>query len=682
MENANFGRILFRILLSVLKAIDNLTFMSRTSINRRKFLSKSAMSLFGYSLMVSVPASPDAKGGTAAISDVGRRIDKALSSPQFSADSENYMAGNILNCDVLVAGGGMAGICAAIAAARNGAKVVLVQDRSRLGGNASSEIKMHPLGVDSQKYGFREGGILEEILLENAVRNPQNSWEIWDLLLYDKCISEPNIALILDTFVYRAETEAGNIKCVYARSDKTLNIYKITADVYIDCTGDCRMAMEAGAELMSGREGVSKYGEDEVVPTYPLGGHLCSSIMFTTRDFGKPMPFKAPSWAKKITARDLKFRDPRSCGFDYGYWFISHGGLSDTVRDNEVIRFELLSTVLGVWDYIKNSGKYPEADNRAIDTIGMIPGKRDSYRIKGIKVFKQFDIRGEWKNQPDSVGAVGWKLEDQPSGGFYDTKTPPAMPHRETPPFNIPLSILISKDFSNLMMAGRNISASHLAFSCLRVMKSCAVAGQAAGTAAAIAADKNIQPPDILKSPGMISLLQQTLLRDAQPILNLSNSDSADLARSATASASVCSNSTSAKNVLSGVFIDKPGSNENKWQAPIADKPWIKIEWKDARKISNVILNLDTGSRFLTISLETKFAQTIMRAPQPETLCDYNIVGILPDGSEKTLVEMRRNHLKLVSHKFEPVELKALRVDCLATCGSDMASIFEIRAYA
>ena len=227
---------------------------------------------------------------------------------------------------------------------------------------------------------------------------------------------------------------------------------------------------------------------------------------------------------------------------------------------------------MGVWDYIKNSGKYPEADNRAIDTIGMIPGKRDSYRIKGIKVFKQFDIRGEWKNQPDSVGAVGWKLEDQPSGGFYDTKTPPAMPHRETPPFNIPLSILISKDFSNLMMAGRNISASHLAFSCLRVMKSCAVAGQAAGTAAAIAADKNIQPPDILKSPGMISLLQQTLLRDAQPILNLSNSDSADLARSATASASVCSNSTSAKNVLSGVFIDKPGSNENKWQAPIAEK--------------------------------------------------------------------------------------------------------------
>lgn len=668
--------------IEFLYLLDSLFFMIRTNINRRNFLSKSAMSLFGYSLMVNVPASADTKIGTAAISDVGRRIDGALSSSTFSSASENHMTGNILNCDVLVAGGGMAGICAAIAAARNGSKTVLVQDRSRLGGNASSEVKMHPLGVDSTRYGFREGGILEEILLENAVRNPQNSWEVWDLLLYDKCISEPNLTLILDAFVYRAETESGKLKCVYARSDKTLNLYKITADVYIDCTGDSRMAMEAGAELMSGREGSSKYGEDEVVSTYPIGGHLCSSIMFTTRKFDRPMPFKAPKWAKKITANDLKFRDPRSCGFDYGYWFISHGGLSDTVRDNEVIRFELLSTVLGVWDYIKNSGKYPEADNRAIDTIGMIPGKRDSYRIKGIKVFKQFDIRGDWKKQPDSVGAVGWKLEDQPSGGFFDTKTPPAMPHRETPPFNIPLSILISKDFSNLMMAGRNISASHLAFSCLRVIKSCAVAGQAAGTAAAIASGKKIQPSEILNDTKVLAQVQQTLLRDAQPILNLPNSDPADLARSAKASASACSNSTSADNLLTGIFIDKPGSNENKWQAPIADKPWVKIEWESARRISNVILNLDTGNRFLTISLETKFAQTILRAPQPETLRDYNLVGILPDGSEKILAEMRKNHLKLVSHKFEPMQLKALRVDCLATCGSEFASIFEIRAYA
>lgn len=136
--------------------------------------------------------------------------------------------------------------------------------------------------------------------------------------------------------------------------------------------------MEAGAELMAGREGSEKYGEP-LADTYEKGKFLCSSIMFTSKDCGRPVAFKAPAWAKKISAEDLKLRDPAKWGFDYGYWFISHGGMADTIRDNEVIRFELLSIVLGVWDYIKNSGKYPEAANRAIDFVGMIPGKRDSY---------------------------------------------------------------------------------------------------------------------------------------------------------------------------------------------------------------------------------------------------------------------------------------------------------------
>ena len=556
-----------------------------------------------------------------------------------------------------------------------------MQDRSRLGGNSSSEIRMHPLGVNPGVTGWREGGIIEELKLENAAHNPQLAWEMWDFILYDKCVTEPNLTLMLDSTLYRVETSGRNIEAVWVRSDTTRNIYRIKAKIYVDSTGDSRLAMEAGAEVMSGREGSKAFGES-LADFDEIGTRQGSTLMISMRKHDKPMPFTPPPWAKKMTPELMKFRGISGDGLYYGYWWVELGGIYDAIRDNEMLRFELLSIVMGVWDYIKNSGKYSDVENIALETIGMVPGRRDTYRVVGGQILTQQDIEGKWKTFDDAIAVGGWTLDDHPAKGFYASDRHPCRQTWKTNFYNIPYGTTYSKDFDNLMMAGRNISASHLAFSCLRVMKSCAVAGQAAGTAAAIAADKNIQPPDILKSPGMISLLQQTLLRDAQPILNLSNSDSADLARSATASASVCSNSTSAKNVLSGVFIDKPGSNENKWQAPIADKPWIKIEWKDARKISNVILNLDTGSRFLTISLETKFAQTILRAPQPETLCDYNIVGILPDGSEKTLVEMRRNHLKLVSHKFEPVELKALRVDCLATCGSDMASIFEIRAYA
>ena len=485
------------------------------TFGRRKFLGASALSVLGYSLFVNVP---EARAESAAKSRLGRDIEAKIRGRKFDQAAEPNMDKKQIDCDVFVAGGGLAGVCAAIAAARSGVKTVLVQDRSRLGGNASSEIRMHPLGINVEKWGWREAGILEEIKLDNATGNPQRSWEIWDLLLYDKCVGEPNLTLILDTAVFAAESDGGQIRAAYARCDKTLTIYKINAKIFIDCTGDSRLAMEAGAELMDGREGSEKFGEP-LADTYQKGGHLCSSIMFTSKVLDRPVPFKAPAWAKKITAENLQFRDPSRWGFDYGYWFISHGGLADTIRDNEVIRFELLSIVLGVWDYIKNSGKYPETTNRALDFIGMIPGKRDSFRIAGERIFTQHDIAGGWKNLPDQVAAVGWPLEDQPSEGFYAKGKKPAMYGGNTPFYNLPLTAMYAKGLKNLMMAGRNMSTSHLAFTSTRVMNVCAVAGQTAGTAAAMCAKEKIFPRDISASPERVETLRQKLLRDGQIIL-------------------------------------------------------------------------------------------------------------------------------------------------------------------
>ena len=125
--------------------------------------------------------------------------------------TERHMRLVQLDADVLVAGGGLAGVCAAIAAARNGAKVILVQDRSRLGGNSSSEVKMHVVGANQHngRPGWREGGLIEEFRLADAVNNPQRSFELWDLLLYDKVLSEPNITLLLETTVYAASVAQG-----------------------------------------------------------------------------------------------------------------------------------------------------------------------------------------------------------------------------------------------------------------------------------------------------------------------------------------------------------------------------------------------------------------------------------------------------------------------------------------
>jgi len=222
-----------------------------------------------------------------------------------------------LETDLLVAGGGLAGVCAAIAAARHGARVVLVQDRSRLGGNSSSEVKMHVVGANCHKGrpGWREGGLIEELRLEDAVRNPQRSWEMWDLLLYDKVVSEPNITLLLETVVFRAAVDGGRIREVYARCDKTEHLYRIRAPLFVDATGDSRLGLEAGAEMRSGREARSEFGES-LAPEKADGETLGSSILFTSRDYGRPMPFTPPAWARKVTREHLRFRKITS--WEYG----------------------------------------------------------------------------------------------------------------------------------------------------------------------------------------------------------------------------------------------------------------------------------------------------------------------------------------------------------------------------
>lgn len=653
-------------------------------MGRRKFLSASTMSLLGYSFMVSIPAkAEDAAGGEkAGITPLGKKIESSLAGRAFDASGEPNMEKIALDCDVLVAGGGLAGVCAAIASARAGAKTVLVQDRSRLGGNSSSEVRMHPLGIWSHKVGWREAGILEEIKLEHSVKNPQMSWEMWDLVLYDKCVSEKNLTLLLDTSVYLAETSDGRIKSVMARSDHSLKIYKISAKQFVDCTGDARIAMEAGATLMSGREGSKKYGE-ELADIYELGKHLCASVIYTSKDCGKPTPFTPPSWAKKIAAEDLKFRDPRASGFGMGYAFISHGGMADTLRDTEVLRFELLSIILGVWDYIKNSGKFPETANLALDSVGMIPAKRDTYRVLGEHIFTVHDIKGKWREMPDQIAAAGWALEDQTSKGFYaERHKKPAIFAGKIDYYNIPFGSLVAKDFPNLLMAGRDISCSHMAFSSTRIMNTCATTGQVSGTAAALCAAEGISPKDILKSPEKFSAFQQRMLRDGVIIAGVKNSDPLDLARSAKISASSCAASAKPENVVSGMFYDALGSCENRWIAPIIDKPALKLEWDSPREISKIILNLDTGCRMLTITRQPNFFKRLALGAQPECLRDYRIVATLADGSKKTLAEVKGNYQKRAEHDFEKVAAKSVELECLATNGSDTASVFEVRVYA
>src|SRR5690606_36616369 len=247
-----------------------------------------------------------------------------------------------ITTDILIAGGGLSGVCAALAAARNGAKVVLIQDRSRLGGNASSEIRMHICGATALKQVWRETGILEELMLTESVTNPQECYEMLDYVLYDKVFSEKNITLLLDTMLFDVITEGNKITMIKAYCSQTEELYEISAKFFSDCTGDGTMAAIAGAEFMRGREAQSKWGESlghELPDDITMG----NSLLFQSREHDRPMPFVAPSWARKYTFKDFVHRKISS--WEYGYWWLELGGGEDIVNDGQRIRDELMSVV-------------------------------------------------------------------------------------------------------------------------------------------------------------------------------------------------------------------------------------------------------------------------------------------------------------------------------------------------
>jgi hypothetical protein len=651
-------------------------------MNRREFLGL-AGGLTGYSVFVRAdlpgPTSPPSR------EEIARQFDQ-IAPPQPGGDrfaGEPHMTLVDLDCDVFVAGGGMAGVCAAIAAARHGARVVLVQDRSRLGGNASSEVKMHIVGANAHgaRPGWREGGLIEEFRLDDAVNNPHRSFELWDLLLYDKCRREPHLTLLLDTTLVAAETHRGLIRRVLCRCDKTEHLYRVTARQFLDCTGDCRLGIEAGAEYRVGREARAEFGESlagDTADRHTLG----SSILFTARDYGRPVPFTPPPWARKVTRDMLKFRPISS--WEYGYWWIEWGGQLDTIRDNERIRFELLAIVLGVWDYIKNSGDKPDSAHWGMDWIGFLPGKRESRRLLGDYVLTQHDLEGRRGEPDDAVAIGGWPMDDHPPAGFDRWREPPFRSIPTPDVYNIPLRCLYSRNVRNLWMAGRNISASHVAFSSTRVMATCAVMGQAAGTAAALCARHGLNPRQLYEDKARLRELQQILLRDDQTIKGLKNEDPADLARRARVSASHWHGPARPELVLDGQVRDLPGQWAHRWAAKLDEgEPWLELAWAEPVSVREVQITFDSGfHRELTLSASDHVTRQMVRGPQPETVRDYTLSGRPgPDAEWRELVRVTGNYQRLVRHRFAPMQLQALRLQILATHGDPIARVYEVRVY-
>lgn len=389
--------------------------------------------------------------------------------------------------DVCVVGGGLAGTFAAIAAARHGAKVVLMQDRPMLGGNASSEIRMWVSGAGSRVRNLQETGIMEEVLLENMRRNPTRNFSIWDSILYEKVKNEKNIELLLNCACCFAECEGNVIKNVTGFQLTTYTWQKVEADTFIDCSGDSILAELVDAEYMVGRESKDAFGEEwalDVADKKTMG----MSLMIQAHETDHKCDFIAPDWAYKFTTdEEMKFK-PHDCldRIETNFYWIELGGEVDSIHDTEEVRDELIKIAYGVWDHMKNHGDHG-ADNWELDFIGFLPGKRESRRYVGDYILTQQDVENG-KQFADEVAYGGWQIDNHLPGGFAMSGEGGAhlQKKRLTEPYGIPLRSLYSKNVANLMFAGRNISASHIAFATVRVMATCGVMGQAVGTAAAL----------------------------------------------------------------------------------------------------------------------------------------------------------------------------------------------------
>lgn len=416
-----------------------------------------------------------------------------------------------LNCDLCVIGGGMAGICAAVAAARQGLSVVLMHERPVLGGNASSEIRMWVLGAKGENN--RETGLIEEILLQNLYMNPSKNYYIWDTVLYDFVVREPNITLLLNCTCMDAYTGEGNfgggrgkrIDRVTGYQMTTQTFFDVESTNYADCSGDSILAPLTGAAYRMGRESADEFGEDTPV-TKPDNRVMGMSCLIQARETTQDIKYIPPKWSKKLGPEDFKYHDPELSNPFENFWYLELGGDRDTITDTEEISKELIALAAGTWDRIKNSGGY-DSSKWDLEFFGFLPGKRESRRMIGEYTITQRDI-SENKIFEDTAAYGGWPLDvHYPEGFERDGEVNTAT---ETPsPYCVPYRAMYSKNVSNLFFAGRNISVTHMALSSTRVQATCAVIGQAVGTAAALSSKYGLSPHEVYLEK--LFELQQTL---------------------------------------------------------------------------------------------------------------------------------------------------------------------------
>ena len=589
--------------------------------------------------------------------------------------------------DVLVVGAGPAGVTAAVAAARGGVRVALVGDRPVLGGNASDEIGVNMCGAAESHAAARETGLAEEaVCLRTRHPGPGMSNSYSAL-----AAGETNLTVFCNERMVAACASDGRVRTVTCRNTLTGARSVLSARLFVDATGDGWLGYFAGADYREGREGQAEFGElcaPERPDKLTMSGLLHEpgvGVCYRYEETEGSVDYRTPVWARVLPAGFSRpVRNLR------GQWWIEHAGTIDDCAEPERARDELIRISFAYWGWLKNDSPHREkARNCRLAEIPILAGRRESRRLMGDVVLTANDCL-QGRVFDDAVAYGGWPLDTHDPRGMTAAQSDGYWVHHpDVPLYTIPYRCLYSRNVANLFMAGRDISASHMALGSTRVQQTCAVIGQAVGTAAALCLRHAVGPRELGQT--RIRELQQILLKDDAYIPGFRNADARDFARRARVTASsacgsfvrhapnargfarpadVVYTNASPSAVVDGVSRAE-GNEAHAWASEAGLPQWLRLDFPEAVLAREVRVTFDTN-----LELRAK-----PRPSDPVLVKAYSIEGSEDGKTWLPLAAEADNFRRLRVHRFSPLHLKSVRLTVRETHGARHAFVSEVRVY-
>jgi hypothetical protein len=470
--------------------------------------------------------------------------------------------------DLVVVGGGIAGTCASLNAARQGVKVALIQDRPVLGGNNSSEVRVWLGGNTNYEPYPRIGDVVAE--LEPARRahyGPDNTAELYEDQRRIKLVrGQKNLTLFLQYRVNRVETRENTITGVIAQHTVTGERLHFAGKYFADSTGDGCVGYLAGADY-----------------EMTLDGHMGRCNLWNVKDTGRPTSFPRCPWAIDLSDKPFPSEEKQ-----LGAWFWESGFYHDPIEKGEYIRDLNFRAMYGAWDALKNvRGLYP---NHKLNWASHISGKRESRRLLGDIVLTKQDIV-DGVIYPDRCVPATWSIDLHLPDPLYDKSfegdefISKAYYTHYSKPYWIPYRCLYSRNIQNLFMAGRDISVTHEALGAVRVMRTCGMMGEVVGMAASLCKKYNTTPRGVYKD----HLQQLKTMMIGEDMSKWLEKAGRNLARDA--EISVSSNYDASKypkkNINDGRYDTK--DNKSRWLSSPSDSPdYVTFSWREPCTISAV----------------------------------------------------------------------------------------------